>query len=64
MTPTERMTTSEVAELLGVSVATVNRRANAGELPYEFKAPGARGAFVFNRRIVEMYAKAQAVKAS
>lgn len=53
----ERMTTAEVADFLGLSVATINRRAAAGLLPHDFKAPGSRGAYFFNRHAVEMYAR-------
>lgn len=43
------LTTAEVAALLGVSVATVNRRADKGELPVAFQAHGLRGARYFRR---------------
>jgi hypothetical protein len=54
---TDYMTTAEVAELLGYSIATINRRASTGLLPYMHKAPGLRGGYLFDRRIVEMYAR-------
>jgi excisionase family DNA binding protein len=57
MTPAVHMTTTEVADLLGISVATVNRRAAAGSLPFVFKAKGPRGPYVFDRAVVEMYAR-------
>lgn len=53
-------TTAEVAELLGVSVATVNRRADKGLLPVVAKAPGVRGARLFDRAAVEALANASA----
>jgi predicted DNA-binding transcriptional regulator AlpA len=43
----------EVAQILGISVPTVNRRAGAGELPAVHKIPGRRGAYVFDRATIE-----------
>lgn len=47
------LTTAQVAELTGLSVATVNRRADKGEIPVAAKAPGKRGARLFRREDVE-----------
>jgi excisionase family DNA binding protein len=47
------MATSEVAEQLGVSIATVNRMAKDGRLTPALKMPGRTGAFVFLRAQVE-----------
>ena len=42
------MSTSEVARVLGKSVPTVTRLARSGALPVLYKAPGARGPYVFD----------------
>lgn len=47
------VTTAEVAEHLGVHVRTVHRMIEAGKLKPVAKAPGLRGAYLFNRRDVE-----------
>lgn len=50
------MTAAEVAERLGVSIKTVARMANAGTLPTAVKAPGLRGARLFDPNDVEAVA--------
>lgn len=42
------ITAAQVAERLGVSVRTVQRRAAAGELPVAMQVPGYRGALLFD----------------
>ena len=54
------LTTAQVAELTGLSVATVNRRADRGEIPVAAKAPGKRGARLFRREDVESLASERA----
>lgn len=54
------LTTAQVARILGVSVATVNRWADSGELPTAFKAPGLRGARLFHTTEVEARRTTQA----
>lgn len=49
------MTTAEVAERLGVSVSTVTRMAQAARLTPAYKSPAKRGAYVFDRAVVEAY---------
>lgn len=53
------LTTAEVAEMTGWSVATVNRKALAGHLPTAAKAPGKRGARLFDRADVEAAIKSE-----
>lgn len=48
--------TRDVADMLGMSVAHVNRLASEGALPILAKAPGLRGANVFDRAEVEKIA--------
>lgn len=43
-----KILTAEAAKILGVSVRTVHRQAESGELPFEMKLPGPRGAYVFD----------------
>jgi len=43
------LSTAEVATLLGVSVPTVARLCRSGRLPLGYKAPGLRGARLFDR---------------
>ncbi len=50
---TELLSTGEVAELLGTTVATVNRWAVTGKLPVAHKMPGRTGAYLFARSDVE-----------
>jgi excisionase family DNA binding protein len=49
---TELLTTKQVAELLGVDVDTVHRRASKGELPFVHKLPGRTGAYLFDPKVV------------
>jgi excisionase family DNA binding protein len=53
--PTDERTlisTEEVAKLLGVDETTVQRRARAGHIPAH-KMPGLRGAYIFERAVIE-----------
>jgi len=50
---TPPMTTSELAARLGVDARTVQRKAEAGELPTIGKLPGKTGAWLFDRDAVE-----------
>lgn len=52
----ELITTTAAAELLGCSVATVNRKARTGELPPAIEGPGQRGARLYERSTVEALA--------
>lgn len=54
-----KITTAETAKILGVSVRTVHRRADAGEIPHELKMPGPRGAYVFDEAVIRGLAKAE-----
>lgn len=45
-----------VARMLHVSRATVQRRALDGAIPYVAKAPGTRGAYLFDRDEIERLA--------
>lgn len=51
------MPTAEVATLFGCSVRTVSRWAAAGSLPVAAKTPGKHGALLFDRAVVEWFAK-------
>lgn len=42
------LTTRQVAERLGKSIATVKRMAADGRLPYAAKVPGETGAYLFD----------------
>lgn len=59
-----RMTTAEVAERLGLHVHTVARMARDGRLPHALKFPGIRGPYMFDRTVVEMFARQLAKAAS
>lgn len=48
MTGTVLLSTRDVAVRLGTSVPTVTRRAREGVIPVAAKAPGLRGAFLFD----------------
>lgn len=47
------LTTSQVVELTGWSVTTINRWAQSGDLPHERKLPGRSGSYLFKRSVVE-----------
>ena len=53
MPKVELLTTAEVAERLGVSVWTVHRWTDAGRITPAVKAPGIRGAYMFEPAEVE-----------
>lgn len=46
----------EAAQILGVSVPTLNRRAVAGDIPAEQRTPGRRGVRMFDRALIERLA--------
>ncbi|MFB9378567.1 helix-turn-helix transcriptional regulator [Kineococcus gynurae] len=52
-TDPELITSPEVAHLLGKSMRTVQRMADAGELPVAQKLPGPNGARLFRRVEIE-----------
>jgi len=58
MPPTVLLTTAEVAEEFGVSVATVNRWVAAGKLKATYKLKGIRGARLFTRRDINALERA------
>lgn len=47
------LTTTEVSEITGWSVTSVNRWALAGDLPYAHKLPGRTGSYLFERVLIE-----------
>jgi len=51
------ITTAEIARDLDVSVRTVLRFAQSGELPYVQKLPGVRGAYLFDPGTVALWAR-------
>lgn len=51
------MTTAEAAETLKLSRSQVARLARSGDLPHAAKAPGPRGAYLFDRADVERVAE-------
>lgn len=54
------MSTRDVARALGTSVPTVNRHARNGALPFATKAPGSRGAYMFDPKVIEALAAERA----
>jgi excisionase family DNA binding protein len=57
MADSDRMTTAEVATRLGVTIRTVVRMAQDGRLPPALKFPGMTGPYLFDRNVVEMFAR-------
>lgn len=57
------ITTAELAALRGVSTRTIIRQAERGDLPVAAKAPGIRGAYLFDRAAVEALATRKSVAA-
>ena len=53
MSNDELVSTNEASEILGKSIATVNRMASDGRLPVAVKASGVTGARFFRRADVE-----------
>lgn len=60
MPSNELLTAPEASRLLGVSIRTVHRRVEAGELVAVRKLPGPNGAFLFDRAEIERYLSAAA----
>lgn len=58
--PMALIPTSEVAALLRMHVATVVRKAQAGEIPFAMKLPGETGAYLFDRNEIERLARERA----
>ncbi|WP_157759411.1 helix-turn-helix domain-containing protein [Cellulosimicrobium cellulans] len=56
MNATVLMSTRDAAERLGVSIPTVTRYVRDGVLRAELKAPGSRGAYMFDPVAVEALA--------
>lgn len=54
------ITTAQVAELLGVTVAWANKLAAKGALPVAHKLPGLTGAYLFRREEIERIAAQRA----
>jgi excisionase family DNA binding protein len=54
------LTTAEAAHILGVSVATVHRMVERGDLVSVAKAPGVRGAYLFTDADVQRAAEGRA----
>lgn len=51
------LSTAETADALGVSISKVLRLARAGDLPHAAKTPGIRGAYLFDRSTVALWAR-------
>ena len=49
----KQIATAEAARILGSSVSQLNRLAASGQIPHVAKAPGIRGAYIFNRSDIE-----------
>lgn len=57
------LTSPQAGLLLGKSARTIQRMADAGELPFVMKLPGPNGAFLFDPQVIEDFAaKAKAAK--
>jgi predicted DNA-binding transcriptional regulator AlpA len=52
----ELITTAQASELLGITVAWINKQAAKGRIPYVQKLPGRTGAYVFDREEIERLA--------
>ena len=58
------VTSPEAGQLLGNSARTVQRMADAGDLPYRQKLPGPNGAYLFDRAVIEAKAAEYAASSS
>lgn len=63
MSQQDHLRTRDVAEVLGTSIATVKRLALSGELPHADKYPTKTGGYLFDRNVVEMFARTWKVSA-
>lgn len=54
MDDSDLVSTAEAADLLGMRVRTVQRRAKEGRLPVAQKLPGTTGAYLFNKQVIEL----------
>lgn len=52
MTTTQLLSTAEVAQRLERDVRTVHRMVARGELAYAYRAPTARGAYLFDPAVI------------
>ena len=57
--PEDLLTTSEVRDLTGWSVTSINRWAQKGDLPAERKLPGRTGSYLFRYRVVQQRLRAR-----
>jgi excisionase family DNA binding protein len=63
--PSENLlSTTEAAELLKVTPRSVVRMAARGDLPFVRKLPGLTAAYLFDRAVVELYARQQAARSA
>lgn len=60
MTHPDLLTSTEVGRILGCSGRTIQRRADAGQIPIARQLPGPNGAYLFRRADIEALAKASA----
>jgi excisionase family DNA binding protein len=60
--PTPVLSTPEVSHILGISIRTVQRRVEAGELRALRKMPGPNGAYLFDPSDVDAYRAARAAE--
>lgn len=58
---TDLISAQEAARIVGCSLATLHRRADAGKIPTAYKGEGLRGARLFERAEVERYAETAGV---
>lgn len=59
---TDLLSTGQVADLLNVSVATVNRWASDGEIPVAHSMPGRTGPRLYERRVVIDFATSRGIR--
>lgn len=57
------LTSAQVAQLLGVSIRTVHRAADYGQLPVAQRLPGPNGALLYRTEDVEAYKARKSVAA-
>lgn len=55
---------TEAADMLGISIATLHRRAACGEIPEVAKLPGIRGARLFRRADIEALVRTEPTEAA
>jgi hypothetical protein len=62
--PQMLISAKEAADILHEDPRNIQRKATDGKLPFVTKLPGLRGAYVFDKEVIESIASGEVVRAS